>query len=111
MAKNRVASELFKFAGLKEVQFIEKVTAESEAQEVAESEVKTEAETEAESEPEIKAEPETEESSEPEAWYQPKIFREAKSFSSSQILYTLTGFLYMLSGISGLPATDSFWKL
>ncbi len=67
MAKNRVASELFKFAGLKEVQFIEKVTAESEAQEVAESEVKAEAETEAESEPEIKAEPETEESSEPEA--------------------------------------------
>lgn len=30
MAKNRVASELFKYAGLKEVQLIEKLTAESE---------------------------------------------------------------------------------
>ena len=60
MAKNRVASELFKYAGFKEVQFIEKVTAESEAQVSAESEVKAEAESD------IEAEPQTEESSEPE---------------------------------------------
>jgi len=60
MAKNRVVSELFKYAGFKEIQFIEKVTAESEAQVPAEPEVKAEAE----SGPE--AEPETEESSEPE---------------------------------------------
>jgi FKBP-type peptidyl-prolyl cis-trans isomerases 2 len=52
MAKNRVASELFKYADFKEVQFIEKITAEPE--------VKTEAE------PETEAKPETEESSETE---------------------------------------------
>ncbi|WP_292381514.1 peptidylprolyl isomerase [Methanosarcina sp. UBA289] len=52
MAKNRVASELFKYAGFKEVQFIEKVTAEPEVK------------AEAESEPEV--EPKAEESSEPE---------------------------------------------
>ncbi len=56
MAKNRVATELFKYAGLKEVQLIEKITAESETQVPAE----------AESEAEPEAEPETEESSEPE---------------------------------------------
>ncbi|HHV23518.1 MAG TPA: peptidylprolyl isomerase [Methanosarcina sp.] len=67
MAKNRVASELFKYAGFKEVQFIEKVTAETEAQEPTEPEVKAEAETEAEVETETEAEPETKESSEPEA--------------------------------------------
>lgn len=60
MAKNRVASELFKYADLKEVQFIEKVTAESETQIPAEPEVK------AEGEPEPEFKPETEESSEPE---------------------------------------------
>lgn len=54
MAKNRVASELFKYADLKEVQFIEKVTAESETQMPAEPEV----EAEAESEPEESSEPE-----------------------------------------------------
>jgi FKBP-type peptidyl-prolyl cis-trans isomerase SlyD len=58
MAKNRVASELFKYAGLKEVQLIEKITAESETQVPAEPEAKAEAEPE--------AEPETEKSSEPE---------------------------------------------
>ncbi|MDY9926664.1 peptidylprolyl isomerase [Methanosarcina sp.] len=53
MAKNRVASELFKYAGLKEVQFIEKLTAESEAEvpAPAELEVKAEAETEVKEEP------------------------------------------------------------
>ncbi|HWQ48797.1 MAG TPA: FKBP-type peptidyl-prolyl cis-trans isomerase [Methanosarcina sp.] len=60
MAKNRVASELFKYAGFKEVQFIEKITAESETQIPSEPEVKAEAEYEPESKPE------TEESSEPE---------------------------------------------
>lgn len=54
MAKNRVASEILKYAGLKEVQFIEKFTAESEAQVSAEPEVKAEAE----SEPEESSEPE-----------------------------------------------------
>lgn len=52
MAKDRVASEIFKYAGLKEVQFIEKITAEPEAK--------------AEAEPEPESKPETEESSEPE---------------------------------------------
>lgn len=56
MAKNRVASELFKYADLKEVQFIEKIAAEAEVPAPAEPE------TEAESE----AEPETDETSEPE---------------------------------------------
>lgn len=60
MAKNRVASELFKYAGFKEVQLIEKITAESEAQ------AASELESELESEPESEAEPESEESSEPE---------------------------------------------
>lgn len=58
MAKNRVSSELFKYADFKEVQFIEKVTAESETQVPVEPEVKAEAETE--------DGPENEESSEPE---------------------------------------------
>lgn len=49
MAKNRVASELFKYAGLKEVQLIEKLTAEAEVPVPAEPEV--EAEPEAEKEP------------------------------------------------------------
>ncbi|AKB79126.1 Peptidyl-prolyl cis-trans isomerase [Methanosarcina horonobensis HB-1 = JCM 15518] len=49
MAKNRVASELFKYAGLKEVQLIEKLTAEAEVPAPAEPEVK--AEPEAEEEP------------------------------------------------------------
>lgn len=55
MAKNRVASELFKYADLKEIQFIEKVTAESEAEIPAESEAEPEpeAETEGPSEPEV----------------------------------------------------------
>jgi FKBP-type peptidyl-prolyl cis-trans isomerase SlyD len=56
MAKNRVASELFKYADFKEIQFIEKVAAEPEAQ------IPVEPETEAEAE----AEAETGESSEPE---------------------------------------------
>lgn len=42
MAKNRVASELFKYAGLKEVQFIEKLTAEAEVPAPAEPEVEAE---------------------------------------------------------------------
>jgi FKBP-type peptidyl-prolyl cis-trans isomerase SlyD len=49
MAKNRVASEIFKYVGLKEIQFIEKLAAESEVQEPAEDE----AESEESSEPEI----------------------------------------------------------
>ena len=60
MAKNRVASELFKYAGFKEIQFIEKLTAESEAQDPPSPKLKlklnpSEAEAEAEesSEPEI----------------------------------------------------------
>jgi len=69
MAKNRVASELFKYAGLKEIQFIEKVTAEEiqlpvepGAESAPEPETGSETETEAEPETETK----TEESSEPE---------------------------------------------
>jgi FKBP-type peptidyl-prolyl cis-trans isomerase SlyD len=50
MAKNRVASELFKYAGFTEIQIIEKLTAESEAQEIAEIESKAKAELEADSE-------------------------------------------------------------
>ena len=42
MAKNRVASELFKYAGLKEIQFIEKLTAEAEVPAPAEPEVEAE---------------------------------------------------------------------
>lgn len=57
MAKNRVASELFKYSGFKEVQFVEKLTAEPEV----------EAEPEAEPEAESEAEPASEEASEPEA--------------------------------------------
>lgn len=49
MAKNRVASELFKYAGLKEVQLIEKLTAESEVPVPAEPEVESEPEAEEES--------------------------------------------------------------
>jgi len=49
MAKNRVASELFKYAGLKEVQLIEKLTAESEVPVPAEPEVEAEPEAEEES--------------------------------------------------------------
>ncbi len=51
MAKNRVATELFKYADFKEIQLIEKITAESEAQELAE--IAAEAEAEESSEPEI----------------------------------------------------------
>lgn len=51
MAKNRVASELFKYAGLKEVQLIEKLTAEAEVPAPAEPEVEAEAETEVKEEP------------------------------------------------------------
>ncbi len=50
MAKNRVATELFKYAGLKEIQLIEKITAEAEVPAPAESEVEAEAEAEAETE-------------------------------------------------------------
>lgn len=57
MAKNRVASELFKYAGFKEIQFIEKVTAEPEAEVSAEPEVKA-AESKPEAEPEESSEPE-----------------------------------------------------
>jgi FKBP-type peptidyl-prolyl cis-trans isomerase SlyD len=59
MATNRVSSELFKYAGIKEVQLIEKLTAESEAMESFEPA----------EEPEAAAEPEAgaEEPSEPEA--------------------------------------------
>lgn len=56
MAKNRVVSELFKYAGLKEVQLIEKLTAEAEAPVPAEPEVEAEAEAEAEVEAEVKEE-------------------------------------------------------
>jgi FKBP-type peptidyl-prolyl cis-trans isomerase SlyD len=63
MAKNRVATELFKYIGLKEVQIIEKINAEAEAKELAEMEAAAAADTEAESEPEATAE----EPSEPEA--------------------------------------------
>ena len=42
MVKNRVASELFKYAGLKEIQFIEKLTAEAEVPAPAEPEVEAE---------------------------------------------------------------------
>lgn len=61
MAKNRVASELFKYAGLKEVQFIEKLTAEAEVPVPAEPEVEAEVEAEAEPEAEAEAEPEAKE--------------------------------------------------
>ena len=64
MAKNRVASELFKYAGLKEIQFIEKLTAESEVQEPADAEAESEAK--APSEAEAESEAKSEESSEPE---------------------------------------------
>lgn len=55
MAKNRVASELFKYAGFKEIQFIEKVTAEPEVKAEAEPEPEAEPKTEIEepSEPEV----------------------------------------------------------
>jgi FKBP-type peptidyl-prolyl cis-trans isomerase SlyD len=46
MAKNRVASELFKYAGLKEVQLIEKLIAEAEVPAPAEPEVEAEPEEE-----------------------------------------------------------------
>ena len=78
LAKNRVASELFKYAGLKEIQFIEKLPAEPEVQPPsepaepeaetgaeAEAEIGAEAETESEAESEAEAEAEPEESSEP----------------------------------------------
>ena len=42
MAKNRVASELFKYAGLKEIQLVEKLTAEPEVQVPEEAEPETE---------------------------------------------------------------------
>jgi len=53
MAKNRVASELFKYAGLNEIQLIEKLTAEAEVPAPAEPEV----EAEPEAELEVKEEP------------------------------------------------------
>ncbi|AKB31548.1 Peptidyl-prolyl cis-trans isomerase [Methanosarcina siciliae HI350] len=60
MAKNRVASELFKYAGFKEIQIIEKLTAEAEvpvpAEPEAEAGAEAEAETEAEAEAEVKEE-------------------------------------------------------
>jgi FKBP-type peptidyl-prolyl cis-trans isomerase SlyD len=46
MAKNRVASELFKYTGVKEIQLIEKLTAEAEFPAPAEPEGEAEAETE-----------------------------------------------------------------
>jgi len=58
MANNRLPSELFKYAGFTEIQIIEKLTAESEAQEIAEIESKAKAELEAESEGEEPSEPE-----------------------------------------------------
>jgi FKBP-type peptidyl-prolyl cis-trans isomerase SlyD len=61
MAKNRVASELFKYAGLKEVQLIEKLTAEAEVPVPAEPEVEAVVEAEAEPETEAEAEPEAKE--------------------------------------------------
>ncbi|WP_410510258.1 FKBP-type peptidyl-prolyl cis-trans isomerase [Methanosarcina hadiensis] len=51
MAKNRVASELFKYAELKEVQLIEKLTAEAEAEVPVPAEPEAEANAEAEEEP------------------------------------------------------------
>jgi len=51
MAKNRVASEIFKYLGLKEVQLIEKLTAEAEVPAPAEPEVEAEAENEVKEEP------------------------------------------------------------
>jgi FKBP-type peptidyl-prolyl cis-trans isomerase SlyD len=71
MAKNRVASELFKYAGLKEIQLIEKLTAEEEVQppaEIAEPEAEAapESETGSEVETEAETEAETEESTEPD---------------------------------------------
>jgi len=73
MAKSRVVSELFKFIDLKEIQFIEKFEAETEAQPSAEpaeteaepAETEAEAESEAEAKSESEAEVESEESSEP----------------------------------------------
>jgi FKBP-type peptidyl-prolyl cis-trans isomerase SlyD len=58
MAKNRVSSELFKYAGFKEIQFIEKLTAEPEVQPPAEVEAKAEPEAESKAEPEESSEPE-----------------------------------------------------
>jgi FKBP-type peptidyl-prolyl cis-trans isomerase SlyD len=51
MAKNRVASELFKYAGLKEIQLIEKLTAETEVSSPVEPEVEAETEAEVKEEP------------------------------------------------------------
>lgn len=51
MAKNRVASELFKYTGIKEIQLVEKLTAEAEVSAPAEPEVEAEAETEVKEEP------------------------------------------------------------
>jgi FKBP-type peptidyl-prolyl cis-trans isomerase SlyD len=68
MAKNRIASEIFKYAGLKEIQFIEKLTPESEVQpaaEAAEPEAEAEPKAETASEAETESEAGTEESSEP----------------------------------------------
>lgn len=58
MAKNRVATELFKYAGFKEVQLIEKLAAEPEVPMPAPEEAAAEAEAEAEAAPEEN--PETE---------------------------------------------------
>jgi FKBP-type peptidyl-prolyl cis-trans isomerase SlyD len=59
MAKNRVASELFKYASFKEIQFVEKITAESEVQQPAEP-----AEPEAEAAPKNESEAQSEAESE-----------------------------------------------
>jgi FKBP-type peptidyl-prolyl cis-trans isomerase SlyD len=72
MAKNRVASELFKYAGIKEIQFIEKLPAESEVQPPAEpAEPEAEAASEVEAETDVEAETEAE--AEPEESSEPKV--------------------------------------
>ena len=58
MAKNRVSSELFKYAGFKEIQFIEKLTAEPEVQPPAEVEAEAKPEAESKAEPEESSDPE-----------------------------------------------------
>ncbi|MDQ1253507.1 MAG: FKBP-type peptidyl-prolyl cis-trans isomerase SlyD [Euryarchaeota archaeon] len=62
MTKNRIATELFKYTDLKEIQFIEKLTAESEAL----PPVELTEEPEAEAAPEAETAPEAEAGSEPE---------------------------------------------
>ncbi|MGB9929521.1 MAG: FKBP-type peptidyl-prolyl cis-trans isomerase [Methanosarcina sp.] len=59
MAKNRLATELFKYSGFKEIQFIERLSAETETQVPVETEpvAETEAEPKTEAEPEETSEP------------------------------------------------------